>query len=86
MALTAWKGLEDELRVDLKHPGAHSGKSLLVIPGAGRVGSYVIQLAKLAERSRGNEYDNQHLFIQKSNEVIRQASFEISNGRVSKQK
>ena len=40
-ALTAWEGLHDRMRVS-------SGKSLLIIGGAGGVGSIAIQLAKLA--------------------------------------
>ncbi|AWN14986.1 zinc-binding alcohol dehydrogenase family protein [Salinisphaera sp. LB1] len=44
-ALTAWEGLFDKLglRAD---PGAHSEQTLLVINGAGGVGSSVIQLAR----------------------------------------
>ena len=40
-ALTAWEGLHDRMRVS-------AGKSLLIIGGAGGVGSIAIQLAKLA--------------------------------------
>ena len=41
-ALTAWEALEDQLGF---HPGACDGKTLLVIGGAGGVGSIAIQLA-----------------------------------------
>lgn len=45
-ALTAWEGLE-QMGLDILRPGSAEGKRLLVIPGAGGVGSYVIQLAKV---------------------------------------
>ncbi len=45
-ALTAWEGLFERLR--LSPTAADAGKSLLVIGGAGGVGSMVIQLAKVA--------------------------------------
>ncbi len=45
-ALTAWEGLFDRLRLDAA--GGDAGKSLLVIGGAGGVGSIVVQLAKTA--------------------------------------
>jgi len=45
-ALTAWEGLFDRLAI--APDGADRGKSLLIIGGAGGVGSLVIQLAKRA--------------------------------------
>ena len=45
-SLTAWEGLFDRLR--LGPAGGHAGRSLLLIGGAGGVGSMVIQLAKVA--------------------------------------
>jgi zinc-binding alcohol dehydrogenase family protein len=45
-ALTAWEGLFD--RLGIAPDGADKGKSLLLIGGAGGVGSLVIQLAKHA--------------------------------------
>lgn len=45
-SLTAWECLFDRLRID--PDGGHAGKSLLIIGGAGGVGSLGIQLAKLA--------------------------------------
>ncbi|MGE9268298.1 MAG: zinc-binding alcohol dehydrogenase family protein [Verrucomicrobiales bacterium] len=45
-ALTAWEALFDRLGIDLE--GGDAGKSLLIIGGAGGVGSMAIQLAKLA--------------------------------------
>lgn len=47
-ALTAWESLFDRLRIDLDSPASNAGKSLLIIGGAGGVGSMAIQLAKLA--------------------------------------
>lgn len=44
--LTAWEALFDRLGID-PH-GSHAGKSLLIIGGAGGVGSIAIQLAKRA--------------------------------------
>ena len=44
--ITAWESLFDRLGIDFEK-GAH-GKSLLIIGGAGGVGSIAIQLAKLA--------------------------------------
>ncbi|MCU0795837.1 MAG: zinc-binding alcohol dehydrogenase family protein [Akkermansiaceae bacterium] len=44
--LTAWESLFDRLGIDPE--GADSGRSLLVIGGAGGVGSIAIQLAKIA--------------------------------------
>lgn len=46
VALTAWEGLE-QLGLDFSTPALSHGKKLLVIPGAGGVGSYIIQLAKV---------------------------------------
>lgn len=43
--LTAWEGLE-QLGLDPSMPGSAKGKRLLVIPGAGGVGSYTIQFAR----------------------------------------
>jgi NADPH2:quinone reductase len=43
-ALTAWEGMFD--RMDISRSGAHAGRSLLIIGGAGGVGSIAIQLAK----------------------------------------
>lgn len=45
-ALTAYEGLFDRLGIDVG--GKHAGRKLLVINGAGGVGSIAIQLAKLA--------------------------------------
>ncbi len=45
-ALTAWESLFDRLGIDSE--GGHAGKSLLIIGGAGGVGSIGIQLAKRA--------------------------------------
>ncbi|MES1955990.1 zinc-binding alcohol dehydrogenase family protein [Salinisphaera hydrothermalis] len=44
-ALTAWEGLFDKLGLQMA-PDAHSERTLLVINGAGGVGSSVIQLAR----------------------------------------
>jgi len=44
--ITAWESLFDRMQVD--RGGAHRGDTLLVINGAGGVGSIAIQLAKLA--------------------------------------
>ncbi|GGJ51581.1 zinc-binding alcohol dehydrogenase family protein [Deinococcus roseus] len=43
-AITAWEGIHDRLRIGEKE----KGKTLLVIGGAGGVGSILIQIAKLA--------------------------------------
>jgi len=43
--LTAWEGLFEGLGLKA-FDRTHEGKRLLVLPGAGGVGSYVIQLAK----------------------------------------
>lgn len=45
-AITAYEGLFDRIGIDIE--GADKGKSLLVIGGAGGVGSMAIQLAKIA--------------------------------------
>ncbi|MDG2400445.1 MAG: zinc-binding alcohol dehydrogenase family protein [Akkermansiaceae bacterium] len=47
-SLTAWEALFDQLGINRKTPDDNSGKSLLIIGGAGGVGSIAIQLAKLA--------------------------------------
>lgn len=47
-ALTAWEALFHRLTLDPDAPEANSGKTLLIIGGAGGVGSIAIQLAKLA--------------------------------------
>lgn len=44
--ITAWEALFDRLHID-RH-GAHHGQSLLIIGGAGGVGSIAIQLARMA--------------------------------------
>jgi len=46
--LTAWEGLFE--RMGISRAGAHEGKSLLIIGGAGGVGSIAIQLAKQLAR------------------------------------
>jgi zinc-binding alcohol dehydrogenase family protein len=46
-ALTAWEALHDHFRVG-ETPGQADGRNLLVINGAGGVGSFAIQLAKRA--------------------------------------
>lgn len=46
--LTAWEGLFD--RMGVSRTGAHAGRRLLVIGGAGGVGSIAIQLAKRLAR------------------------------------
>jgi zinc-binding alcohol dehydrogenase family protein len=45
-AITAWESLHDRLGID-RH-GGHAGRSLLIIGGAGGVGSMGIQLARMA--------------------------------------
>ena len=47
-ALTAWESLFHRLRIDPNAPEKNRGKTLLIIGGAGGVGSMAIQLAKLA--------------------------------------
>lgn len=47
-ALTAWESLFDRLNIKPDTPEANHGQSLLIIGGAGGVGSIAIQLAKLA--------------------------------------
>ena len=47
-ALTAWESLFHRLDIDFDAPADNAGKSLLIIGGAGGVGSIAIQLAKLA--------------------------------------
>lgn len=45
-AITAWEALFDRLQLDVN--GAYRGRSILIIGGAGGVGSIGIQLAKIA--------------------------------------
>ncbi|NEQ41695.1 MAG: zinc-binding alcohol dehydrogenase family protein [Okeania sp. SIO3I5] len=45
--ITAWEAMFERLNIDQK--GADTGKSILIIGGAGGVGSIAIQLAKLAK-------------------------------------
>jgi len=47
-ALTAWESLFDRLKINPDSPRENLGKSLLIIGGAGGVGSMAIQLAKRA--------------------------------------
>lgn len=47
-ALTAWESLFHRLGIDVDTPEKNAGQSLLIIGGAGGVGSITIQLAKLA--------------------------------------
>lgn len=47
-ALTAWESLFHRLRIDFDHTEKNQGSTLLIIGGAGGVGSMAIQLAKLA--------------------------------------
>ena len=47
-ALTAWESLFDRLGIDFDSANGNAGKSLLIIGGAGGVGSMAMQLAKLA--------------------------------------
>ncbi len=47
-ALTAWESLFNRLQINLDTPEKNAGKTLLIIGGAGGVGSIAIQLAKLA--------------------------------------
>ena len=46
--LTAWEGLFE--RIGISNTGAHAGRTLLIIGGAGGVGSIAIQLAKRLAR------------------------------------
>src|SRR5688500_19830655 len=45
-AITAWEGFFDRMKID--RDGRHRGRSILIIGGAGGVGSIAIQLAKIA--------------------------------------
>ncbi|MDF1812679.1 MAG: zinc-binding alcohol dehydrogenase family protein [Verrucomicrobiales bacterium] len=47
-ALTAWESLFDRLQINFHNPAENTGQSILIIGGAGGVGSMAIQLAKLA--------------------------------------
>jgi NADPH2:quinone reductase len=47
-ALTAWESLFDRLKIKPDSPDINAGKTILIIGGAGGVGSIAIQLAKLA--------------------------------------
>tara|TARA_R110002096_G_scaffold147220_9_gene306927 strand:- start:189 stop:1199 length:1011 start_codon:yes stop_codon:yes gene_type:complete len=47
-ALTAWESLFHRLDIDFDSAASNTGKTLLIIGGAGGVGSIAIQLAKLA--------------------------------------
>lgn len=47
-ALTAWESLFHRLKIDPDSPQRNQGKTLLIIGGAGGVGSIAIQLAKRA--------------------------------------
>ncbi|UOQ50302.1 zinc-binding alcohol dehydrogenase family protein [Gracilibacillus caseinilyticus] len=47
-AITAWEGLFDRLGIDLNKKNENEQKSILIIGGAGGVGSVAVQLAKLA--------------------------------------
>lgn len=47
-ALTAWESLFHRLRIDIDAPEKNAGRTLLILGGAGGVGSIAIQLAKLA--------------------------------------
>merc|ERR1712048_349721 len=48
VALTAWEGLFEQLKIDPDDVKGNAGKTLLVLPGAGGTGSYIVQLAKMA--------------------------------------
>lgn len=47
-AITAWEGLFERLGIDLNNTQKNKERSILIIGGAGGVGSIAIQLAKLA--------------------------------------
>jgi len=48
VALTAWEGLFEQIKIDPDNIKANAGKTLLVLPGAGGTGSYITQFAKMA--------------------------------------
>lgn len=48
VALTAWEGLFEQLKIDPNDVAGNVGKTILVLPGAGGTGSYIIQFAKMA--------------------------------------
>jgi len=48
VAITAWEGLFEQLKIDPDDTEANAGKTILVLPGAGGTGSYIIQFAKMA--------------------------------------
>merc|ERR1712048_374301 len=48
VALTAWEGLFEQLKFDPDDVAGNAGKTILVLPGAGGTGSYIIQFAKMA--------------------------------------
>merc|ERR1712048_676031 len=48
VALTAWEGLFEQLKIDPNDFAGNAGKKILVLPGAGGTGSYIIQFAKMA--------------------------------------
>jgi zinc-binding alcohol dehydrogenase family protein len=48
VALTAWEGLFEQLKIDPDDVAGNAGKNILVLPGAGGTGSYIIQFAKMA--------------------------------------
>ncbi|MCT4487440.1 zinc-binding alcohol dehydrogenase family protein [Levilactobacillus parabrevis] len=47
-SLTAWEGLFEQMPIDFDHPQDNAGKTVLIINGAGGVGSTATQLAHLA--------------------------------------
>lgn len=47
-ALTAYEGIFESMGVNIDDVAKNKGKKILMLPGAGGVGSYLIQLAKVA--------------------------------------